>query len=138
MINTVMTAMTETEIHLAVADHLRRRAVDGLVWWACPNGGKRSPVEAAIFQGLGVRAGASDLMALHAGTFYALELKAEAGKVSRAQEQFLAAVASAGGRAYVAYGLDEALCVLEDWGLLRGVAMLTRPRARDHEAVSKR
>ena len=71
---------SEQSVQRAVCEHLRRRAAPGLVWWHTPNGGRRSPVEAAIFNGLGVRAGVADLILLHDGKAFALELKTERGR----------------------------------------------------------
>jgi hypothetical protein len=45
-----------------VVQHLQRRAMPGVVYLHVPNGGYRQPAEAAIFSGLGVRAGAPDLL----------------------------------------------------------------------------
>ena len=50
-------AIPEQIIQRAVCQHLRQRGAAGLVWWHTPNGGRRSPIEAAVFAGLGVRAG---------------------------------------------------------------------------------
>jgi hypothetical protein len=112
----------EAALQRAVCKHLEARAVRGLVWWHCPNGGVRSPIEAAILKGLGVRAGVSDLNLLHDGRFYALELKAPKGKLTEQQNEFLLSVERAGGLAAWVDDLDEAIKVLEFWGLLRGVA----------------
>ena len=60
-------ATSEQAIQRAVCQHLRQRGAAGLVWWHTPNGGRRSPIEAAIFNGLGVRAGVSDLILLRGG-----------------------------------------------------------------------
>lgn len=87
-----------------------------------PNGGKRRPIEAAILQGLGVRAGASDLLLWHAGKSFALELKAPGGRASDAQLQFITDIERAGAAACIAIGLDAALRWLEQHGLLRGRA----------------
>src|SRR5262249_58400862 len=110
-------------IQRAVCQHLCIRGVRGLLWWHTPNGGKRRPIEAAIMKSLGVRAGVADLILLHGGRMFALELKAENGRPTAAQMQFIsdfnAAVAPNGG-ACIAHCLDRALGVLETWGLLRG------------------
>jgi hypothetical protein len=50
----------EQTIHRTIVQHLRARAMRGCVWFHPPNGGWRSPVEAAIFKSLGVRAGVAD------------------------------------------------------------------------------
>jgi hypothetical protein len=71
-------------------------------------------------QHLGVRPGASDLLLWHEGRSFALELKAEGGRTTEAQRQFLADMKAAGAHVAVAVGLDDALAVLEGWQLLRG------------------
>jgi len=113
-------ASPEQLIHRAVVQHLRQRGVPGLVYFHVPNGGKRKPIEAAIFKSLGVRAGVSDLILLHGGHFFALELKAPGGKPTESQIEFQQAVHNAGGYTAMPEGLDRALACLEAWGLLRG------------------
>jgi hypothetical protein len=115
-------APSEHSIQRAVCQHLRQRSASGLVWFHVPNGGRRSPVEAAIFNGLGVRAGVSDLILLRDGRAFALELKTERGRPTAAQMQFISEFRAAGGEASIASGLDQALRTLETWGLLRGRA----------------
>jgi hypothetical protein len=120
----------EQIIHKAVADHLRQRGAPGLLWWHTAQGvklgGKRNRkganIQGAIMKGLGVRAGVSDILALHDGKFFALELKAPDGRPSEDQLEFIADVRANGGFTCVAEGLTEALRTLETWGLLRGVA----------------
>ena len=111
-------------VERAVCEHLRIRGARGLLWWHTPNGGKRRPIEAAIMKSLGVRAGVADLILLHAGRMFALELKAEDGRPTTAQMQFISdfnAAVAPNGDACIAQGLDRALRVLETWGLLRGL-----------------
>jgi hypothetical protein len=110
----------EQGIHRAVIQHLQTRGVPNLVFVHVPNGGKRSPIEAAIFQGLGVRAGVSDLLLWHDGKSFALELKAEGGRATEAQLRFISDMDRVGTYTCIAEGLDRALKVLEAWGLLRG------------------
>ena len=99
---------SEQIIQRAVCQHLHQRGAAGLVWFHVPNGGRRSPVEAAIFNGLGVRAGVSDLILLHDGRAFALELKTERGRPTAAQIQFISEFRAAGGEASIANGLDQA------------------------------
>jgi hypothetical protein len=115
-------ATSEQAIQRAVCEHLRQRSASGLVWWHTPNGGRRSPVEAAIFNGLGVRAGVSDLILLRDGRAFALELKTEQGRPTAAQMTLISEFRAAGGEASIVSGLDQALWTLETWGLLRGRA----------------
>jgi len=79
----------EQQIHRAVAQHLRTRAVPGLVWWHTPNGGSRGKIEGAILKSMGVRAGVSDFIFVLNGKIFALELKAEGGRASVEQLRFL-------------------------------------------------
>src|SRR5262249_52463218 len=76
-------------VQRAVCQHLQLRGVRGLLFWHAPNGGKRRPIEAAIMKSLGVRAGVADLILLHSGRIFALELKAEDGRPTAAQMQFI-------------------------------------------------
>ena len=115
-------ASAEQLIHRAVCQHLRQRGASGLVWFHVPNGGQRGPVEAAIFTGLGVRPGVADLILLHRGRAFALELKTDRGRATAAQKQFLSDFRAAGGQASITNGLDQALRTLEAWDLLRGRA----------------
>ncbi|MGC2077131.1 MAG: hypothetical protein WA728_14075 [Xanthobacteraceae bacterium] len=122
------TSRPEQAIHKAVVAHLRQRGVSGLVFWHTPNGVKRRSrkhhVQGAIAKGMGVRAGVSDLVLLHRGHAYALELKAPKGRPTVGQMEFVSDFNSAGGHACIAEGLDRALRVLETWGLLRGQAVV--------------
>lgn len=111
----------EQTIQRAVVQHLRARGAPGLVFTHVPNGGYRRPVEAAIFKGLGVRAGVADLLLWHRGKSYALELKVPGGRPSENQIEFLQDMNKAGAFTCVCEGLDRALRTLESWGLLRGV-----------------
>lgn len=109
----------EAQIHRAVVQHLRARGVPGLVFFHVPNGGSRSPIEGAMFKGMGVRAGVSDLILAHNDKFFALELKAEGGRASVEQMAFLQDIDRAGAFTALATGLDAALRTLEAWGLLK-------------------
>ena len=112
----------EDIIQRTVFQHIHARGVAGLVAIHVPNGGLRSRVEAKILSGLGVTAGAPDLLLWHQGRSYALELKAEGGRTSEAQVAMLTRLKDAGVLAAVGSGIDNALAILEGWGLLRGKA----------------
>jgi hypothetical protein len=112
----------EAELQRALCKHLEARAVTGLTWWAVPNGGLRSKIEAAIMKGTGVKAGVSDLHFLYQHQFFVLELKAPGNKPTVEQLLFMANVHNAGGKAGWTDSLDNAIAKLERWGLLRGVS----------------
>jgi hypothetical protein len=121
------TAQPEQQIQRAVFQHLAIRAASTVFAFHPANGGWRSPVEAAIFSGLGVRARVPDIFAIHAGKCYALELKAPGGRLTPVQRDAHAALTAAGATVEVAYGLDDALARLEAWGLVRGSCQGRRP-----------
>src|SRR5262249_49840306 len=116
----------EDQIQRAVCQHLKLRGVPGLVFWHTPNGmklggkmnAKGIAIQGARIKGLGVRAGVSDWILVHEGKIYALELKAPGGRATEAQLEFHADMQRAGAFCCVAEGLDRALAVLEQWGLL--------------------
>jgi hypothetical protein len=120
----------ESQLQRAVLAHLEVRAAPYTFWFHVPNGGARTATEGAILKGLGVRAGVPDLIIVHGGRFYGLELKTPSGQVSPAQEQTLASLRSAGALTAVAVGLDDALRVLEGWGLLRPSRSLEKANQR--------
>ena len=107
-------------MHKAVVAHLKARGVPGLVYLHPANGGARTAIEGAILKGMGVVAGAPDVLLWHDGKSFALELKAEGGHASEAQLEMLARLDAAGVFTCVAVGLDRAIAVLQEWGLLRG------------------
>lgn len=104
----------------AACQHLRQRGAPNIVFFHPANGGRRRPIEAAIFKGLGVRPGVADLILLRNNHAYALELKAEGGRPSIAQTEFMSDWIRAGGSGCIVEALDPALRMLETWGLLRG------------------
>ena len=109
----------ERSIQRAVIGHLRARAHPGVVFFHVPNGGSRNVVEARNLKLDGVTAGVSDIIMLHDGNMFALELKAEGGRPTESQLEFIDRVKAAGGYAVWVNGLDAALRTLECWGILR-------------------
>src|SRR5262245_24158001 len=110
----------EQQVQKALIEHLRLRGAPGLVFLHPANGGARSAIEGAIFKSLGVVPGAPDLLLWHAGRSYAIELKANGGRVSDAQADMLERLGKAGVATAVCHGIDQALAALETWKLLRG------------------
>ena len=115
-------ARAEQQIQRAVFEHLRMRGAPGVFAFHPANGGYRKPVEAAIMKGLGVVAGVPDVIAIHNGRVFAMEIKAEGGRATDKQLETIAALREAGAFTAIAEGLDRALAVLKAWGLLRGRA----------------
>jgi hypothetical protein len=114
--------MREQLIHRTVVQHLEFRAVPGCFWFHVGNGGYRRPIEGNIFKGLGVKAGIPDLILIRNGSVFGLELKADRGRLTRAQAAAHQQMRDAGVVVETAVGLDQALDILEGWALLVGKA----------------
>ena len=71
----------EAQVQVALCNHLRWRAKPGVFFFAVPNGGKRNVIEASHLKDQGVRPGVPDLILIHDGRTYGLELKADRGRV---------------------------------------------------------
>lgn len=116
-------ARPEDVVQRAVVCHIQRRKYPDVSWFAVPNGGWRSASEAAIMQGLGVRAGVLDLMLFRGGRAFALELKRDkGGRLSQHQSGMIRELEAAGVECAVACGIDQAIAQLERWGLIRGAS----------------
>jgi hypothetical protein len=113
-------ARPEDQIQRAVLEHLRLRGPRSAYWFHVPNGGGRTAIEGAILKGLGVRAGVPDLIIVHDGKTYGLELKADGNRPTKLQIEAQDAMRAAGAEVAVAVGLDAALQQLEHWQLLKG------------------
>jgi hypothetical protein len=103
----------EAAIQRAVFAHFRARGAPGVFAFHPANGCYRRPVEAKVLQGLGVTSGVPDVIAVKGSRTYALELKAEGGKLTAAQGQVLIKLREAGAMATDAHGIDQALSQLE-------------------------
>lgn len=110
----------EQAIHKAVVLHLKIRGVDGLVFLHPANGGYRHAREAAQLKAMGVVPGAPDLLLWHNGRSYALELKTPNGRETETQVNMRLQLQRAGVETGIAYGMDAAIVVLENWKLLKG------------------
>jgi hypothetical protein len=109
----------EQTIQRAVFEHLCWRGFAGTFAFHVPLGGARSGIEAAIMKGLGVVAGVPDILIIHDGHVYALELKAPGGRLTPTQRDAHARLRAAGAQVATATGLNEALHQLEAWKLLK-------------------
>jgi hypothetical protein len=113
-------ARPEDTIQRTIFAHLRERAAPRMVAFHVPNGGKRKPIEAAIMRGLGVTAGVPDVIAIKDGRVFAMELKADGGKMTDTQLAMARDLIGAGAEFACCAGLDAALRQIETWGLVRG------------------
>ena len=79
--------MTEYEIHTALVQHLRLLANPEAVWFHVPNS-PRNQIQGARLKRMGMLAGAPDLIFLHNGEAFALELKSAKGGLTDSQRYF--------------------------------------------------
>lgn len=110
----------EDAIQIRIWAAVTPRLKPGVEGFHVPNGGHRSPREAADFQLMGVVAGVPDLL-FFAGppmAGYALEVKTAKGVVSDAQERFRQRWLARGGRWAVARSERDAILQLTSWGLI--------------------
>jgi hypothetical protein len=110
----------EAEIPKCVFEHFKIRSAPDVFAFHPANGGYRRPIEAKIFQGIGVRSGVPDIVAVRGGQMYCLELKAKGGRLTPAQVAAHSLLISAGAMVAMADNIDAALRQLESWSLLRG------------------
>lgn len=110
----------EQDAQRGVVQHLQLRAAPGTYWFHPANGGARTAIEGAILKGCGVRSGTPDLILIHSGRTYGLELKSLNGRLTPAQAAAHQELRAAGAEVAVAVGLDAAIKQLENWNLLRG------------------
>lgn len=94
----------------------------GIYYFAVPNGGKRSKIEAAIMKSLGVKPGVPDLLIITPPPIcpqakgVAIEMKSKTGRLSPQQKVWLQRLDASGWCVTVAYGWDEARTFLEGLG----------------------
>ena len=109
----------EIELHMAVADVLRRFAKPDWRWSHFPAGEHRDKRTAAKLKAMGTQPGWPDFMLFDpSGRLHALELKRQGEGLSEGQREFKDWCA---GRVphSVSYSVDDALAVLDAWEVLR-------------------
>ena len=112
-----MAAGPEDILQMQVARFLKVAAPD-LLFFHCPNGGKRHPAEARKFQDMGVLPGVADLcFVLPEGRAAFIELKAGKNPQQGTQKAFQAACEAVGAAYAVCRSLAEVEAVLSGWGV---------------------
>jgi MT-A70 len=109
----------EAALQRSVIQHLRWGACGDRWWTHIPTGGRRSPIEAAIFKSLGVRAGSPDLLIIRAGQPLFMELKGPGRQLSSEQVECHAALQRAAAQIATVDNINAALAFLCRLGVLR-------------------
>lgn len=111
-----MARRPEQALQIQIVNALRVMAPECFVWHT-PNGGKRTPTEAAIFKALGVVSGLPDLCVTWAvGRIGFIELKAGGGALTPNQETVHATLTRMGFPVATCNSVDQAFEVLTSWG----------------------
>lgn len=114
-------AHPEQEIQINFMAYIAQAGVDGLFVFHIPNGVKSNPFVGTILNRMGLVAGMPDLMLIHKGHLFALEIKNDKprGKLSTVQHLTIAALREAGVQCAVAYGLQDCIDQLDAWRLTK-------------------
>lgn len=112
----------EETLQRSVAQFLDVALPDDAVWFAIPNGYKRTKAEAGIAKAMGQKAGIPDLCIIHEGNPIFIELKAKGGRVSPAQQHMQYDLTFAGAHATTCYSLQEVESYLTIFMTLRARA----------------
>jgi hypothetical protein len=120
--------LSEAALQQHVVKLLQAYARPDVCWFAVPNGELRNYKVGVKLKQAGLRAGAADLAFLIDARFHALELKTEIGTLSPKQLTFKEDVERAGGLFHVAFGLDQALGVLQGINVFRPGISFTQAR----------
>jgi len=123
--------MTESKIQQNICTFLSLIAYQtGIVYFSVPNEGIMSVLIAFKvpkvtcfkivnhFKKMGLLPGTSDIIIIHKGMAYCLEVKKPGGKQSKDQILFMRNVIASGGRYEIVYSLDGAKKQLIKWGIL--------------------
>jgi len=120
-------AQPEAALQKTVVQALALMGIDGM-WFAVPNGGARSKIEAAILKGMGVKPGVADLCLIwHLPTitrmpgFGFIELKAPGARLEPSESQaiFKADCERLGVPYAIAQSIEGVDAILADWNVPR-------------------
>lgn len=113
--------LKESELHIAIATHIRDWVSPFVFWWHTPNGEKRDYATAAKLRRMGVKPGVHDLIFLdeRTRTIYSLEVKRKGESMTDEQLVFAGVIKAMDGRTAVVDTFAGAVQQLESWGLLR-------------------
>jgi hypothetical protein len=118
-------AAKEFRVHCMVADALKQWAVRGWMWTHLPMGERRDAVTGARLKRMGTQPGWPDFILIAPMRLqvpmrpHFLELKRRGGRLTDAQDDFAQWCTGNGCPHRIAYGYEEAVKILRDWGALR-------------------
>ena len=123
--------MTESQIQQNICTFLSLIAHQtGIVYFSVPNEGIMSVLMGfkvdkitcikivEHFKKMGLLPGTSDIVIIHKGLAYCLEVKKPGGRQSADQKLFMRNVVNAGGKYEIVYSLYDAEKQIKEWGIL--------------------
>lgn len=111
------TRRTESSFQETLVRVLKARLTKETAFFAMRDAGTRMTQEIAALMGHGVMAGVPDLIFIHRGRAFGLELKTKNSHLSDQQRAAQVTLRDAGMRVEVASSLNEALMHLRDMGI---------------------
>jgi hypothetical protein len=108
----------EHKVQVAICEYLDRR---GVMYFAIPNGGKRSLITAARLKKEGVKAGVPDICIIHEGQTFFLEVKrpktpgSAKGRLSAVQKDMIERLKTACAEVAVVYSVADVIEACIEW-----------------------
>lgn len=112
-----MRSYPESELHKAVAKYLDLILCKGTWWTSIAHGNRGKPVRGALWKAQGAKKGVPDILILHNGWCFWIELKAEGGRLSPEQATCHEAIVLSGGKVTVCRSVDDVAESLAEWGI---------------------
>jgi hypothetical protein len=111
----------EDDIQASIIDLLKVAAINDLMYFSVPNGGKRDIRTAVILKDTGQKPGVPDLVFIHPHTHrgHFLEVKTPKGSLSKHQRDFRDICKLTGVPWGLARSRDQAQDILTNWGMIR-------------------
>jgi hypothetical protein len=111
-----MRSAPEQRLQRAVAEYLAW-ALDPPAWFSAFPAGGGGQMRGLILKGLGLKAGVPDILIVHRGRAWWIELKSVKGSVSAVQNSVHGALSDAGCDVKVCRTLDDVRASLALWGI---------------------
>ena len=111
---------SEERLHAAIYAMAAAEVSPGVIVFHPANGGRRGKAEAGRLKSIGVTPGIPDLIVIADGKAYGLEIKTDAGRLSKAQKQMAERFRRAGCEYQVVRSVAAARAILVKWGAIEG------------------
>lgn len=114
--NASISKVTEAQLHASVAGYLNAILAPEVFWTTFPAGGG-GRFRGAMLKRAGLRPGVPDILIIHGGFTYGIELKTATGALSLEQKGCHMDLAIAGANVSVCRSLDDVAYFLKTWGI---------------------